>query len=433
MAALNTTVQSANRLNLQRLILLRLFIIGSLSLVIVSLMLSKLPLHFTPMLISLAMLGILNLIAWWQLKTERHLQAIDLLLQLLGDIAALTSLFYFSGGYSNPFIWMYLIPITVSAVALQARYTWLIAGLSTACYTLLMFYNKPLSHLHAHTSGMLGGSVRQLDIHLVGMWLGFVVSAIIVAIFITKIGKSLRDYDQQIAKAREKTLEAERLLALGAQAASAAHELGTPLATMNLITQDLIDTHKDSTEISAPLNTVHKQIKRCKEILSSMTDSAGLARAETIQHISLKAFIESAIERWQDTRPAVSLISNIQANGDNPMIIMDSTLTRTILNVLDNAADASPERVELNAHWNQKLLTIHVRDFGEGLSAESKRKLGNLFFTSKTDNGLGLGVYLSQLTLARYEGELSIENHPDGGANTLIKLPLSQLLATHDE
>ncbi len=432
MAQTNMTIQSATRANLQRLIMLRLFIIGSFALVMMVLMQAKLPFQYAPMLASLAALGLMNLIAWWQLKSSTHLHSMSLFLQLLGDIAAFSCLFYFSGGYSNPFIWMYLIPITIAAVALKPIYSWSVAAISTACYTLLMFYHKPLSHLHAHASGLVGNG-RQLDIHLVGMWLGFVVSAVIVAIFISKIGKNLRDYDQKIAEAREKSLEAERLLALGAQAASAAHELGTPLATMNLITQDLIETHQSNPALAAPLNTVHKQIKRCKEILSSMTDAAGMARAESIQHISLKAFVASAIERWQDTRPAVSLTIDVQADGDNPMIIMDSTLTRTILNVLDNAADASPDQVELSARWSRKQLTINVRDFGEGLSAESKRKLGNLFFTSKADDGLGLGVYLSQLTLARYEGELSIENHPDGGANTLIKLPLTPLLATQDE
>ncbi len=423
----NNTLHSATRLNLQRLMMVRVVIILSLGLVIVGLMQAKLPLQFWSMLTALAALGVMNALAWLQLNTQQHLHTTTLFLHLLGDIAAFSYLFYFSGGYSNPFIWMYLLPITIAAVALTPFYAWIIASISTGCYTLLMFYYVPLSHLHVHTGG-LHQRGNMLDIHLVGMWLGFVVSAIIVAIFINRIGKNLRDYDQQIAQAREKTLEAERLLALGTQAASAAHELGTPLATMNFINNDLIAEYQDNTELVNQLNIQHKQISRCKEILSSMTQSAGMARAESIEQIPLKTFITDALTRWQDTRPAVALSTTLADSAYNPNIILDSTLTRAILNVLDNAADASAERVSFAASWDKKRLVIKVKDFGQGISQATQAKIGTPFFTSKTATGMGLGVYLTQLTLARYEGELTFSNRSEGGLLTTITLPLKQLL-----
>ncbi len=106
---------------------------------------------------------------------------------------------------------------------------------------------------------------------------------------------------------------------------------------------------------------------------------------------------------------------------------MDRTLTQAILNLLDNAADESPERVLFNASWDDKVLKIQIRDFGHGLSAETKSQLGKPFFTSKNEEGMGLGVYLTQVTLARYDGELSLDNHPEGGVLTLVKLPLKDL------
>ncbi len=218
---------NATRLNMQRLIMLRSVVMVCLSLVIFILRQASVPLPLLPLSLAIVALGVLNLIAWWRLKhTQQTNQAItqrELLLQLLGDIAALSVLFYFSGGYSNPFIWMYLLPITVAAVALRAAYAWLIASLSITCYTLLMFYHVPLSHLHLHARMDGQGSV-QLDIHLVGMWIGFVVSSIIVAIFIARIGQNLRDYDKAIGAVREKALESERMLALGALATRIAAE-----------------------------------------------------------------------------------------------------------------------------------------------------------------------------------------------------------------
>jgi len=418
---------SATRLNLQRLMMLRIVIMTSLTLVIGLLRYYNIPLHITPLFLSIGALGILNTLAWWHLKNTQHTHQKMLFLQLLGDLAALSFLFYFSGGYSNPFIWMYLLPITVAAVALQPSYAWMIAGISMICYTLLMFFNKPLSHLHLHAGGDFNSRI-QLDIHLVGMWIGFVVSAIIVVIFIARIGKNLRDVDQKIAEVREKALESERVLALGTQAASAAHELGTPLATLSIVSQTLMEEYAHDPVLLSHLTILRTQSLRCKEILSTLTQEAGLARAESISSILLKDFIAQALNRWQDTRPATELVQHIAKNTFNPRILFDRTLTQAMLNMLDNAADESNEKIIFIAHWDAKHLFMEVRDFGKGLNAQTKAQIGTPFFSSKKANGMGLGVYLTELTLARYEGELSLNNHPEGGVLTKIKLPLKHLL-----
>ena len=420
-------LSSATRLNMHRLIILRWVVMVSLGLVIFGLQLASIPLPVLHLSLAIAALGLFNIIAWWRLKQTQQTTENELLIQLLGDITAFSALFYFSGGYSNPFIWMYLLPITVAAVALQARNAWLIAGLSIACYTLLIFYHIPLSHLHMHDHNGMQANM-QFDIHLVGMWLGFVVSAIIVAIFITRIGQNLRDYDKKIAEVREKALESERMLALGTLATSAAHELGTPLATIAVISKELSQELKNQPEALQQLEILRTQISRCKEILSSITRNAGQNRAEAGLGLPLRDFLEDAIQRWRDTRPASELVVSMPSTAHNPYIFMDRTLTQAIQNLLDNAADESPERVLFNAEWDDKLLKIQIRDFGSGLSAETKKQLGKPFFTSKNEEGMGLGVYLTQTTLARYAGELSLSNHPDGGVMTSVRLPLEKLL-----
>lgn len=421
------TDNNATRLNLQRLVMLRFVIMASLSLVIAILLYHNIPLHVFPLATAIAALGLLNGLAWWHLSKKSQTKAQMLFLQLLGDLTALSFLFYFSGGYSNPFIWMYLIPITVAAVALSAFYAWVITAISIVCYTLLMFFHIPLSHLHLHAGGDFSGHT-QLDIHLVGMWLGFVVSSIIVAIFIARIGKNLREADRKIAEVREKMLESERVLALGTLATSAAHELGTPLATMSIISQELRQEYADNSDLAAQLTILQTQTKRCKEILSTLTQEAGAARAQSSAPILLKDFLTQATQRWQDTRPSTELIQTIADNPFNPAILLDRTLTQAILNVLDNAADESNARILLGAEWDEKKLQITVRDFGKGLSPATQEKLGTPFFTSKKNHGMGLGVYLTSLTLARYEGELDLQNHPEGGVVTRIQLPIKHLL-----
>ena len=426
MQSTTSSLSNATRHNMQRLVMLRSVVMICLISVIIGLRLASIPLPVLPLLLAIAGLGLLNGIAWWHLRRTQQTTQRELFSQLLGDIVALSVLFYFSGGYSNPFIWMYLLPITVAAVALRALYAWIIAGLSIACYTLLMFYHIPLSHLHMHAQLDAKNSIH-LDIHLVGMWLGFVVSSIIVAIFIARIGQNLRDYDKTIAAVREKALESERMLALGTLATSAAHELGTPLATMAVISKELTQDYANQPALLQQLEILQKQVSRCKEILSSITRNAGKTRADAGQGFTLREFLEEAIQRWRDTRPATELIVSMTTTMHNPVIFMDRTFTQAILNLLDNAADESPERVLFDAHWDEKMLKIQIRDFGVGLSAETKSQLGTPFFTSKNEAGMGLGVYLTQVTLARYEGELSLNNHPDGGVLTLVSLPLKNL------
>lgn len=426
MQSIHPTLSNATRHNMQRLVMLRSVVMICLTAVIIGLRLASIPLPVLPLILAITGLGFLNGIAWWRLKHTQQITQRELFAQLLGDIAALSAIFYFSGGYSNPFIWMYLLPITVATVALRTAYTWIIAGLSITCYTLLMFYHVPLSHLHMHAQLDAKNSIH-LDIHLVGMWLGFVVSSIIVAIFIARIGQNLRDYDKSIAAVREKALESERILALGTLATSAAHELGTPLATMAIISKELRQDYANQPELLQQLEILQKQVTRCKEILSSITRNAGQSRADADQYFTLLEFLQEAIQRWRDTRPATELIITMPDTSINPVIFMDRTFTQAILNLLDNAADESPERILFDADWDEKTLKIQIRDFGAGLSAETKSKLGTPFFTSKNNEGMGLGVYLTQVIIARYEGELSLNNHSEGGVITLVSLPLKNL------
>lgn len=416
------SLENPTRRNLQRLFLLRSVMIIFMLSAAITLFYLRIPLPKLPIAFAVCTMLLLNFIALVRLHQQRHITDKELLAQLMGDLVALTLLFYFTGGYSNPLVWMYLLPLTVAAVALKREYAWLLTATAVSCYSALVFYYIPLSHLHMH---YLAG--KSLDIHLVGMWLGFVVSAGIIAFFVTRIGQNLRDYDQMMSSIRESTLESERILALGTLATSAAHELGTPLATMAVVSKDLAHDLAQQPEQLQQLEILRKQIIRCKEILSSITRNAGQERADGGQGQPLHDFLQEIILRWRDTRPATELVVNLHGDLHTPAIFTDRTLAQAIQNLLDNAADASAERILLNAEWDDRLLQLQIRDFGSGISDEAKARLGQPFFTSKEEKGMGLGVYLTQLTLSRFSGKLTLSNHPDGGVLTSVKLPLKNL------
>jgi two-component system, sensor histidine kinase RegB len=433
MQSITPLLSSATRHNMQRLIVFRNVVITCLVLLVIGLSYTTIQLESTPLFFSITGLGLLNAFAWWRLRHTQQTSEYELLIQLFGDVAVYSIIFYFSGGYSNPIIWIYLLPITIAAVALRTQFAWLIAGLSIACYTFLIFYNVPVSALQMQMNmnehdGMQGS--MQDNTHLIGMWLGFVISSILIAIFITRIGQNLRDYDKKLTDIREKALESEHMLELGALATNAAHEIGTPLATMAVITKELTLDLAEQPSVIKQLEILRTQISRCKEILSSITFKAGQARADSGNGIRLRDFLESSIQRWRDTRPATELVLDLSTNTFNPIIKLDRALTQAIQNVLDNAADESPERVLFNANWDHEALSIVIRDFGSGLSKDMLGQVGKPFHSSKKNEGMGLGVYLTQISLARYDGELSLNNHPEKGVITAIKLPLKKLLLT---
>ena len=165
------------------------------------------------------MLAVLNLATWIRLRRKWPISSIEFFAQLLVDVFALSALLYFSGGSTNPFISLYLLPLTIAAAALPWAYTWVMAAITIGCYTLMLFYYLPLPHDHEEHN-------REFNLHVSGMWLAFVLSTMLIAWFVVKMGISIRERDKDLALAREQALRNEQIIALGTLAAGAAHELG---------------------------------------------------------------------------------------------------------------------------------------------------------------------------------------------------------------
>jgi len=414
--------QTASLRNLRRLFWLRnVAVIGQCLALLAAVGHFAIDLPLAPLLGAIGVQILLNLLTWRRLDSDSNVTDSELLAQLLADLVLYSVLFYYSGGYTNPFVWMYLLPLTVAAVALPWRHTWLVAGSSVAAYTALMFFYTPLPHQHHHHES------SDFSLHLLGMWFGFVLSAGIIAYFVTRIGSNQREYDRLIAEAREKALESERMLALGTLATSAAHELGTPLATMAVITGELVRDCKEQPQLQESVMLLKGQIERCKEILTSITASAGQRRADKNEKCALKDYLNKTLADWQTLHPTAHLKSEFQGDAAKPIITIDRTLSQALVNLLDNAADVSSE-VELFAAWTEKALTLTIRDHGPGLSTEAADKAGTPFFTTKPERGMGLGLYLARLIFERFGGHLNLTNHADGGAVTTVRLPLKALL-----
>ena len=372
----------------------------------------------------LALLTLLNVFTLLRCRFGRIISNTEIFVQMLLDIAGLTSLFYFTGGASNPLVWFYLLPLMIAATILPRTYTWTMAGVTVACYSALFFFNVQLPHsgMH-HDSGMHNDGGFQM--HVLGMWVGFVVSAVFVAFIIAGLAHGLRERDRKLAEARERALQDERLVALGTLAAGAAHELGTPLGTMAILTAELEQEYSTPAhgDLQNKLGILHRQIDRCKEALSVLSASAGAGRAEAGHRMQVRSYLEEVVSEWQGQRADAVLKATIDTAAPPSEIIAERTLTQALINVLNNAADASPLDVTLEASWTADALRLDVSDRGPGLDADMFSRLGRTPVSTKPE-GMGVGLYLAQATIDRLGGRLSVMNRTHGGTTFEITLPL---------
>src|SRR5262249_5056158 len=231
------------------------------------------PLRWLAMGALLLLLLAASLFGW--LRSQRaHITEAELFLQLMLDVTTLSGLLYLSGGSTNPFVSLYLLPLVIAATTLPPLYAWSMAAVTASCYGLLFFYHLPLAVMHAgHTQG-------EFRIHVIGMWVNFVLSAGLIAFFVGRMARAIRARDAQLARQKEIALRNERIVALGTLAAGAAHELGTPLSTMAVILNELAQDHADEPELSRDLATLRQQVGACKQTITHMVAAAGEARAE---------------------------------------------------------------------------------------------------------------------------------------------------------
>ncbi len=419
------TSPSSNAINLQRLFVLRnVAIIGQVAVLVGVSFGLGMNLPMVPMVTVVMALAAANFLTWGRVRHHPPVSDIELFGQLMIDVMALTAQLYYSGGSTNPFVLLYLMPITLTAAALPGAFSWLMAAVSVACYSALMFYYLPMPHVHSlHDS--------EFDLHVIGMWLGFVISAGLIAYFVVKMGQTLRERDAMLAALREEQLRNERILALGTLATGAAHELGTPLSTMAVILKEMERDAAGDTENTANLGILRDQVNRCKSILSSLSASAGHARAEAGGGMPLDDYLQNLLADWRTMRPTVRIEAVCEGPRPAPRILTEQTLSQAIINILNNAADASPEHIEMDAYWDVDSLRIEIRDRGPGFTPAVEKSAGTPFFTTKPEHGLGLGLFLAHATLNRFGSKVELLNREGGGACTRLALPLSHLLVSN--
>jgi two-component system, sensor histidine kinase RegB len=373
-----------------------------------------------PVLAICALQAVLNLPTLWRRVAATASEPVAAFAQILIDVVALSGVAYFAGGASSPLISLYLPLIAVAATILPPRPASVLAAISIACYSLVSLVHAP-THVHDPAEAFRS--------HLIGMWVIFVCSALTISWFVVRLNATIRSRDAALAAARETALRNERVVALGNLAAGAAHELGTPLATMAVVVGELAADPSLSPQVKSDVELALAQVRECKRIITRLAARAGSSRAEALQPVSAEAWIEQLVERWRRQRPQVLPDVKIEGTIPGPRIAADVTLEQALLNLFNNAADASPGQVGIHAGWDSQNVQVDVLDRGTGIPLEISGRLG-LDLVSTRDEGSGMGVVLALSAVEQSGGTLSFTNRAGGGTLAKVLLPLASIGAS---
>jgi two-component system sensor histidine kinase RegB len=252
-------------------------------------------------------------------------------------------------------------------------------------------------------------------------------------VFIGRISRNLRQRDATLAQLRQRAAEEEHIVRMGLLASGAAHELGTPLATLSVILGDWsrMAPFAAEPELREEIEEMQRQIDRCKAIVSGILTSAGETRAVAPVETSLHAFLDRLVDDWKRTRGVPGLA--YERDGLDLSIISDTALQQMIANVLDNAHEAAPATPpSLYASWDDDTFSLRVRDRGPGFPPAMLERLGTPYQSSKGAPGRGLGLFLAVNVARTLGGRVQAQNLSGGGAEVLITLPLAALAPEED-
>ncbi len=414
--------------SLQTLFWLRCLAIVGQSLTIVGVhWLLNMPLPLLPMLLTVVFLVIVNIYTARRLRQAQQGRVISegfLAAQLSVDIMALAILLYCSGGAFNPFVSLFLLPLAIAAAILPLGYTVSLVILTIFLYASLMTDSIPLPPVPVGFEGVV-------SLHIFGMWINFVLSACLIAGFITYLSNKVRATDHQLARTRESNLRQEQVLALGTLAAGTAHELGTPLSTIAILAAELEAQAPEA--LREDLLLLSQQVSQCKQILSTMLQKVELAKTQELTLISAGQLLENVLEKFQILRPSIIVKAPVFARQGLSLVACDTTLEQALLNLLNNAADASSGSVEISLSNNNHKVIIDILDRGLGFPEEVLAQMGEEFITTKGEQGMGIGLFLANATLERLGGDIAFLARDGGGAIARVMLPIHRKVDEHNK
>jgi len=330
--------------------------------------------------------------------------------QLIADLTIWAVFIYLSGGAANPLISVLLPLVAIGAMALERFQAWALGALAILAYSFLWRYHQPLQ---------ISDPQRATHLHLLGMWLVFGVSTIVSIWFIQRMREGIHQRDATLAEAREAALRNDWLVSLGTIAAGAAHEMATPLATLNVLVDDWTDDPGFPESYRGDLALWRKQINVCRTTLNQLANRAypsmSAGRSTTASRI------KGLMAAWHGLHPAANI--ELDVGQELASSGMDLTVERAITNLLDNAEQSGATRIVVRAAVSERWLVISILDNGPGIADEVLDALAK-GQPVRSDKGMGIGLAISKASVERCGGKLIVERRAETGTLARVLLPL---------
>lgn len=406
-----------------------LAVFGQLATIVVVTTVLRVRLPLASLLLAPLLLMVINLVSASVLKRRRAFSQSELFSALMIDVVALCWQLYHSGGATNPFTFLFLLQIVIGAIILEARWSWLVAVNACLCMVLLTWHYVPLRLPAPHADD-------PFRLYILGSLFCFVLAAVLLIVFVVRLDRNRRESDAELAGFRQQAAEEDHIIRMGLLASGAAHELGTPLSSIAVILNDwsrepMIARDPD---MAADLADVRRELARCKTIVSGILMSAGEVRGIDPAVTGVRAFIADIAEEWRARFGGELRV--IDRVARDVSIIADPGLRQVIGNVVDNAAEVSPELVVMEAWLEEAVdgprLILTVSDRGPGFAPEMLDRIGQPYASTKGRDGGGLGLFLVVNVIRKLGGAVTVENRPSGGASVQLAIPLATLAFAHD-
>ena len=416
---------SLGRQGLQRLLLLRTFVTASSVIAVIVLRAFtelSVPVSFIGYII--AAIAISVFIGYRRLAASRPISNFELFCHILVDVFFLIVLLLNTGGASNPLISYLLVLLALTATLLPQSYVNVFSVGGILIYTSFLLIDLTSDHQMAMSPE---NEVMTFQLHLVGMWVIFLVSAILIAVLITRMANAIKVRELNLAEAREHELRNEQLVAIGTLAAGTAHALGTPLSTMAVLLTELdnLDAQRlKATDIKDDISVLRQQVTRCKNSLTQLIRYYNKDNPEQDDERSLSDFAEDIQDYIVNVHPASSIDFHFDRNAD-AIVTANLSVKHAVINLIENAIKAARSHVDVNfavSGEQQPRFEIEIRDDGPGIPSEVMERIGEPFISSRKES-MGLGIFLANAAIERFGGSIEMLNMKEGGALSTIRLP----------
>jgi len=376
------------------------------------------PLPLTWCIAAISVLALSNVLLSFRDPRRMRLADRDAALLLGFDLVQFAALLFLTGGLTNPFAILILAPVLVSATILSRGATITLTGLAVAVTTGLAYNNLPLP--------WAPDAFELPLIYLLGIWTALSVASVFISTYVWSVAEEARRMSEALSETQAALARSQQLSALDGLAAAAAHELGSPLATIAVVANELSREVSVDDPISEDIALLLSQSEQCREILADIAAQPADRGGEAFESLHLSALVRTAVE---ETDAGAAVVRVRAARGAaEPMVARRPEILRGLGNLIQNARQFARREVKLRVVWDTTEARISIRDDGPGFSAAVLAAIGEPYISTRAqaDGHMGLGIFIAQTLLERSGATLRFRNR-GGGAEVVISWPQGSL------